>query len=578
MKKLLPFLKPYTKCFIIGPFFKLLEAVLELFMPVLMAQIIDGAYKGTAHIAKTGLLMLLLCTVGLISALICQYSAAVAASGVGIGLRRAAYEKTMRLSGSQLDHFSASTLFSRITNDVNQISSAVNMAIRLVIRAPFICIGSVIAAICIDWKLGLLVLAALPVCTVFLLWFFRKTAPLFSKVQRGLDRIGRKVGENIDGVRVVRAFNSEGYETERFAEVNEAYTADSVRAASMSSLINPVTSVILNLCIAAIVLLGGFEVDGGRLTNGELIAFISYVTQMTAALIVCANTAELFVRSAASLGRVNELLGLPDSPEEAAEGLQSVPDGDTALLFDKVSFSYQEERGDAERLALRDISFRLEKGKSLGVIGTTGSGKTTLVSLLLRYYTPNCGEITFFGHSLSEYGASALRGAIGVVPQKLELLSGSIADNIVMNRPISEEEMRTAARTAQAEEFILKRSDGYAAPVTKGGRNLSGGQKQRVAVARALAARPRLLVLDDASSALDYATDAHMRSAIRENYPDSTLLIISQRVWAIRECDEILVLDEGRQVGLGRHDELMKNCPAYREIVAAQGGAEHEEN
>lgn len=572
MKKLLPFLKPYTGCFIIGPSFKLLEAVLELFMPVLMAYIIDGAAKGSTYVVKIGLLMLLLCTVGLISALICQYSAAVAASGVGIELRRAVYQKAMRLSGGQLDDFGSATLLSRVTNDVNQITSAVNMSIRLVIRAPFVCIGSVIAAICIDWRLGLLVLAAVPVCTLFLLWFFKKTAPLFSKVQGSLDRIGRKVGENIEGVRVVRAFHSEEYEAERFTEVNREYTGHSQKAAAISSLINPVTSVILNLCIAAIVLLGGFGVNDGRLTSGELIAFISYVTQMTTALIVCANTAGLFVRASASLHRVNELLETPEAAEESEEGVQTVPEGDLALTFSKVSFSYRGEDKDDERLALRDVSFHLETGKSLGIIGTTGSGKTTLVSLLLRQYMPICGEISFFGHPVSEYGVSALRGAIGYVPQKLELLSGSIADNITMGRAVSAEEMQTAARTAQAEEFILKRNGTYDSPVQKGGRNLSGGQKQRLAVARALAARPRLLVLDDASSALDYATDSHMRRAIRENYPGMTTLVISQRVWAVRECDEILVLDSGRQVGLGRHAQLMESCPAYREIVAAQGG------
>ncbi len=569
MRPILPFLKPYTKQFILGPATKLLEAVLELFMPIFMARIVDEglALGDTAFILQMGLWMLLTASVGLISACICQYSAAVAARGFGLTLRAALFDKILRLSGRQLDHFGTDTLYSRLTADTTQLQAAVNMTIRLVIRAPFVCIGSVIATLLIDWRLGLIVVVALPLFAGVLYWIMRASSPLYALVQKKLDALAARLRELLTGVRVVRAFANEPYETKKFRKASDELTDTTIRVGRLASLSSPLTSLIMNASILAILWFGGVRIDAGALTTGELLAFISYVTQILTTLIVVANLVVLFTRSAASLKRVDEILACEDEPTEH-KNEQLLPQGKIALSFSDVTFGY-----NVARPSLTHISFALARGGRLGVIGPTGSGKSTLAQLILRFYAPQSGKIELFGHDLALYDVGQLRQTVSIVAQTTELFRGTIAENIRMGNPaITQADIEWAARVAQADGFIRAMKDGYETKLTSGGANLSGGQRQRLAIARSLAARPSLLILDDASSALDYATDAALRRALNAEAGEMTLLIISQRVSAVETCDEILVLEDGALVAKGDHKTLYRESSAYRQIVDSQKG------
>lgn len=577
MKQLRMYLKPYRLQFIIGPFFKLLEAVLELFMPIYMAKIIDnGIARGdTSYILKMGVVMLINASVGFGSAIICQYSASVASQGFGTAVRNALFRHVLKLSYSQIDRYGVQPLSNRITNDVTQLQQAVAMTIRLVIRAPFICIGSVIATLLIDPWIGLIVLAVLPLFSLVLFLIMRTASPLYTKVQQRLDALSVTLRESLSGVRVIRAFAREKHERDRFAARNDDLNDTTVSVGKISSLLNPITSLILNASILAIIWFGGFRVNTGHLTQGEVLAFISYVTQMLATLIVVANLVILFTRSAASLRRVNEIFAVaPDGVEDERESPTPAPaESDDAVVFDNVGFRYP---AGGEQV-LSHISFRLPRGASLGIIGATGSGKTSLVNLIPRFYAPDSGRIWVNGKEAGQYAAAELRGMIGIVPQKTELFSGTVAENLRWGNPDAGESLlREAARTAQAYEFISKLPGGLQSKVERGGVNLSGGQRQRLTIARALAKRPSILILDDSASALDYATDAALRAALKTDCAGMTVIIVSQRVWAVRGCDTILVLDDGHVAGSGTHASLMESCPEYREIVLSQENGDRE--
>ncbi|HIZ84830.1 MAG TPA: ABC transporter ATP-binding protein/permease [Firmicutes bacterium] len=569
MRYLAKYLKPYRLQFIIGPAFKLLEAVLELFMPIMMALIIDkGIPAGdTGYILAVGGLMLLTASVGLGSAVICQYSASVASQGFGTAVRNALFKKVLSLSYAQVDKYGVQTLSNRITNDVTQLQTAVAMTIRLVIRAPFICIGSVVATLLIDWKLGLVVVCALPLFAAALFLVMRKSSPMYTKVQEGLDDMSDTLRENLSGVRVIRAFAREDAEKERFAGRNRELLDRTLAVGRVSTLLNPVTNLIMNFSIIAIIWFGGIRVDAGDLSQGQILAFISYVTQMLSVLIVVANLVVLFTRAFASLRRVNEIFALEDDPSEKEAGGPANRIPAPAVEFKDVSFAYP---GGGEE-ALSHISFTLPAGETLGIIGATGAGKSTLAALIGRFYTPTAGQVLVEGRPVEDYGAADLRGRIGLVPQRVELFAGTVADNLRLGAPDAPENLlESAAKTAQAYAFIERLPEDFNAPVRKGGANFSGGQRQRLAIARALVKQPAVLILDDAASALDYATDAALRQALRRDCKGMTTVIISQRVWAVQNCHQILVLEDGAVAGLGSHAQLMESCPAYREIALSQ--------
>lgn len=562
-----PFLKPYRVYCILGPAAKLAEAVLELYLPLLMAKVIDdGIAKGdTGYILKMGGVMLGIVTVGLLCALVCQYVASVTSQGFGTGLRHAVFCRITSLSHAELDAFGTPSLINRVTSDVNQLQYAVAMLIRLVIRAPFLCVGGIVMAMTIDLRLSLVIIVAIPLFVLIITLVMRKTVPLYRTVQGRLDKLTRVLRENLSGVRVIRAFARTDKEQKRFGGATEEHTAASIRVGKLAALLNPGTQLIMNLAILAIVWFGGLRVEAGGMTTGEIIAFINYVNQILLALLVVANLVGTFTKAYASAGRVLEVLGAePSIQEEEGGETQGVP-GTPAVEFRHVDFSYGGDR------VLTDISFSAPRGAMVGILGGTGSGKSTLMHLLMRFYDVEAGAVLVEGRDVREYAPDALRHKVGLVPQKAELFSGTIADNIRWGDPQADDQaVRDAAVMAQADEFIRRQKDGYQSLVERGGTNLSGGQKQRLTIARALVRRPAILVLDDSSSALDYATDAALRRAIREGTEGMTVFMVSQRVSAVKQADLILMLDDGELAGAGSHEELLATCEAYREICESQ--------
>lgn len=569
LKKLVAFLKPYTRHCIWGPLFKLAEAVLELYLPLLMAQLIDrgAAHRDTGYTLRMGAAMLGIVAVGLLCALVCQYVASITSQGFGTDLRGAVFRRITTLSHAELDAFGTPSLINRVTSDVNQLQYAVAMLIRLVIRAPFLCIGGIVMAVAIDWKLALVIVVAIPLFVLVIVLVMRVTVPLHRAVQTRLDRLTRIVRENLSGVRVIRAFARTGEERRRFAQAADDHTATAIRVGRLSALLNPATQLIMNLAILAIVWFGGVRVEAGGMTTGEIIAFINYVNQILLALTVVANLVVTFTRAYASAGRVLEVLDAVPSVAAPSEAQRGQPDpAAKAVEFRHVGFSYG--GGDRE---LDDISFAVPRGATVGIIGGTGSGKSTLMSLLLRFYDVSEGSVLVDGVDVRRWMPDDLRRKIGLVPQQVELFSGTIADNIRWGDALADDAaVREAARIAQAAEFIERMPEGYASPVERSGANLSGGQRQRLAIARALVRRPEILILDDASSALDYATDAALRRALRASAGGCTVFMISQRVSAVEQADLILVMDDGRLAGAGTHGELLERCEVYREICRSQ--------
>lgn len=566
MLKLARYLKYFKLHVTLGPACKLTEAVFELIVPLVMAQIIDiGIANGdSGFIWQRGIVLVILAVCGLSFALVCQYMASVASQGVGTRLRADLYAHINSLSYKEIDSIGTPALVTRISNDVNQIQTAVAMLIRLVVRAPFLVVGAAVMAFTIDMRLSLIFLGAMAVIVAVMYPVMRATVKLFKKQQKSLDGISRITRENLSGVRVVRAFARQEHEKERFEQSTEEYRSFAVKAGRINALLNPAIFIAVNAAYLLIVWLGGVRVDAGGLTQGEVIALINYMTQISLALVVVANLVTIFTKAAASAGRINEIFDLKPS----VVGAESDPKTDEnapAVEFKNVSFSYS--GGES---SLENISFSLEKGGTLGIIGGTGSGKTTLVNLLCRFYDVSAGEVLINGANVKDYTEKTLRRLIGIVPQKTELLSGTIRENMTMGRSdITDEQIQKALETAQASEFTDKLEGGLDAKIFQGGKNFSGGQKQRLAIARAVAADPEILILDDSSSALDYATDANLRKALGER-EGCTTVIVSQRANSIRNADMIIVLDDGEAVGMGTHAELLRECPVYREICLTQ--------
>lgn len=568
--KLAVFLKPYKKECIIGPAFKLLEAILELLLPTIIALIINNGVDkhDTDYVLKMGGLMLLMAILGFCSSMICQYYAARASQGFGTTLRNTLFKHISSFSYSEIDTFGTSSLINRITNDVNQLQLAVAMLIRLVIRAPFICIGAIIMAMILDFKLSLIFLAVTPIFAIILYFVISKSSPLYRKYQRKLDKMGLILRENLSGIRVIRAFARTENEKQRFYAANDDLTESAISVGKISALLNPMTSFVMNAAIIAILWVAGFHVNTGKLSHGEIIAFVNYITQILLALIVVSNLVIIFTRAAASADRINEVLAITTSIPDNAECLPSIINNNTpSIQFTNVSFAYS-NTGD---MVLEDISIDINPGETIGLIGSTGSGKSTFINLIPRFYDATKGNIFVDGIDVKDYKLHELRNKIGIVPQNAVLFTESIAENIRWGKQnATDEEIVAAAKIAQADEFISKLPNGYNTQVSRGGLNFSGGQKQRMTIARAVVSEPDILILDDSASALDFATDAALRQAINEISKNMTVIIVSQRVSTIKEVDKIIVFDDRHIVGSGTHKELMNNCEVYKEICLSQ--------
>ncbi len=569
------YLTAFKKEVIIGQTAKFIEAVFEVLVPLIMANIIDKGInggEGKPYIYKMGGLLVLLGILGLGFALICQYLASKASQGVGTVMRNDMFRHINSLSHAELDRIGTPSLITRLTNDINQVQTAVAMYIRLVVRAPFIVIGSAIMAISVDRKLSLVFLVVIPLVVLILYLVMSRSIKYYKVIQKKLDRISLVTREGLSGVRVIRAFSRQDTEQHRFDEANDEYLRISLNVGKLSALLNPLTYAVLNLAIAAIVWFGGFRVQIGGLTQGEVIAFVNYMTQISLALVVVANLVVLFTKAAASASRINEILDIEPSVKNGEYSGKG--EGSTAVKFDNVSFSYNKNGENA----LENISFTAEKGETIGIIGGTGSGKSTLVNLIPRFYDCTEGTIEIDGVKIADYDTKSLRGRIGTVPQKAVLFSGTIAENMRWGKPdATEEEIRSALDIAQASEFVNKLENGLETHISQGGKNLSGGQKQRMTIARALVSKPEILILDDSASALDFATDAALRKAIAQSTNKMTVFIVSQRANSIRYADKIIVLDDGKQAGMGTHKELLESCDVYREICYSQLSAEEVE-
>lgn len=568
MLKLARYLKHFKLHVSLGPACKLIEAIFELIVPLVMADIIDnGIATGDESIIwQGGLKLIIFAVCGLSFTLVCQYMASVASQGVGTMLRRDLYAHINTLSYREIDRMGTSALVTRIANDVNQVQTAVAMLIRLVIRAPFLVIGATIMAMTIDLKLSLIFFGSMIAIVLIMFPIMKITVKLFKKQQRSLDGISRITRENLSGVRVVRAFSRQEYEKQRFEENAEEYRKFALKAGRINALLNPAIFIVVNVAYLLIVYFGGSMVSVDGLTQGQVIALVNYMTQISLALVVVANLVTIFTKAAASSARINEVFDTKSS----VVGAETMPETDEnapAVEFRNVSFSYLDEGGEN---SLEKLSFTLGKGEVLGVIGGTGSGKTTLVNLLARFYDTTSGEVLIKGVNVKDYTDKELRRVIGIVPQKTELLSGSLRDNMAMGREdISDDDIQKALEIAQAKEFTDNLEEGLSARVLSGGKNFSGGQKQRLAIARAIAKSPEILILDDSSSALDYATDAKLRKALKE-LSGMTCVIVSQRANSIRHADKIIVLDDGEVAGIGTHAQLLRECEVYREICLTQ--------
>lgn len=567
MKKLFPFLKPYRLQLTVGPFFKLSEAVLEILTPTLMALLIDnGVNTGDkSYIIRMGIIMLVIATCGVLFAYICQYSASIASQGFGTDVRNALFKKIGTFSFAELDRFGAPSLINRVTGDVNQLQSAVAMLIRLVIRAPFLCIGGLVMAMAIDLKLSIIFMIVIPLFIFVLFLVMFKAVPLYTMVQKKLDALTLVLRENLSGVRVIRAFAGVKRERERFKESNDDYYLTAVRVGRIAALTNPATTIIMNFAAIAVIYFGGIRVNTGHLTQGEVIAFINYITQILNAMIVVANLVVLYTKAYASAKRVSEVLSADTSIKYGNMTLAEA--GNTAVEFKNVSFTYARSRV----AAVDKLNLAVKTGETIGIIGGTGSGKTTLAGLIPRFYDATEGEVKINGIDVRDYSEEALRDTVAIVQQREMLFSGTIAENLRMAKPdASYDEMRGALEASQAAEFVDKLENGVETYVSQGGNNLSGGQKQRLTIARALIKKSPILILDDSASALDYATDASLRRAIKESTDGQTVIIISQRVSSVKDADRIVVMDDGETVGIGTHAELLKNCEIYREICLSQ--------
>lgn len=607
MKKLFVFLKDYKKESVLAPLFKLLEAFFELFVPLVMASIIDrgigvSGNSDMGHIVRMGLCLLALAVVGLISAVTAQFFAAKAAVGFSTKLRQAVFEHIQGLNFTNIDKAGPSTLITRMTSDINQVQSGVNMVLRLFLRSPIIVFGAMIMAFTIDVKSALIFVVAIPLLAVVVFGVMMITMPMYKKVQSALDKVLGITRENLTGVRVIRAFHQEEVEEKRFREQNDTLSHLQTAVARISAVMNPLTYVVVNGAIIALIYTGAIQVNVGNLTQGEVVAIINYMSQILVELVKLANLIITITKALACADRVAGVLEIPtgeeaaeiygvstagiEEPQQSISAARRTPQGEVItsgveetasvpyLEFDHVSLTYQ---GAGDK-TLQDMHFRVERGQTIGIIGGTGSGKSSLVNLIPGFYPATEGTIRLEGQDIRSIPVQELRSRIGVVPQKAVLFKGTVRSNLQWGKPdATDEELWQAIDTAQAREVVEGKEGQLDAEIAQNGKNLSGGQRQRLTIARALVRRPEILILDDSASALDYATDAKLRQALKEVEKGTTTFIVSQRASTIRHADRIIVLDDGMIAGMGTHEQLLENCEVYQEIYYSQFEKEEKE-
>lgn len=571
MKKLLIYLRDYRKECVLAPLFKLLEASFELIVPLVMAAIIDHgiAVSDRPYIFKMGGVLVLLALVGLACSITAQYFAAKAAVGVATRLRHSLFSHIGTLSFTEMDVVGSSTLITRITSDINQVQSGVNMVLRLFLRSPFIVFGAMIMAFTVNVKAALVFVVTIPLLSVVVFSVMLASIPLFKKVQSGLDQVLGHTRENLEGARVIRAFNKEEDEAREFNASNEFLTNMQLVVGRISTLMNPLTYIIINCAIIAVIWVGGKQVYGGIITQGEVVALVNYMSQILVELVKLANLIILINKAIACGNRIEEVLEtkstIVNNPVKSAENKPYT--GDEAVVFSHVSMSY----ASTSEEALTDIDFTAKKGQTIGIIGGTGSGKSSVVNLIPRFYDVSKGSVSIDGKDVRDYNLTELRDKIGVVMQKAVLFQGTIAENLRWGRPdATDEELWHAIEVAQATDVVEGKEGKLDHMIEQGGRNLSGGQKQRLTIARAVVKDPDILILDDSASALDFATDARLRAALRNLQGNKTIFIVSQRTSSIQFADKIIVMDDGQVAGIGTHDELLNNCEVYREIYESQ--------
>ncbi len=575
MKKLLKFLKPYTKECIIAPAFKMLEAIFELIVPLIIASIIDSGIKegDRSVVYRAGGLLLLMYVIGLTCALTAQFFAAKAAVGFAKNLREALYSKILSFTHASIDSQGTSSLITRMTGDIATVQGGVNMSLRLLLRSPFIVFGAMIMAFTISVKAALIFVVVIPVLFFVVFFITLKTIPRYKKIQSSLDSLTGHIRENLTGVRVVRAFSAGPFEKEIYDDNNDEYYSLSLVTARFAAVLNPATLIVVNLAMLLLIYSGAQFVDGGILTSGQVYALVNYMSQILVELVKLSNLLIQLNKAGASASRIADTLDMENElKDEGSVDASALPEGDKIIEFKDVSFAYPK----AQECFLKDVSFGIRKGEHVGIIGGTGSGKTTILSLLMRFYDVTDGSVLINGTDLKDITVGSLRKFISVVPQRAQLFSGTLRDNLLFAKPeASEEEMNRAVDLACARDVVDKKGEGLDFAIREGGANLSGGQKQRLSIARALVKDSPVIVLDDSSSALDYATDARLRGNLR-TLKGKTVLIVAQRIISVKDCDMIIVMDEGGIAGIGTHDELLENCEVYREIYDSQNTGEEE--
>jgi len=577
MRKLLIYLKDYKKESVLAPLFKMLEAIFELFVPLVMSAVIDVGIKNSdkPYIIKMCLVLVALGIIGLVCSITAQYFAAKAACGFATKLRHSLFDHIQSLSFSEMDTIGTSTLITRMTSDINQVQNGVNMTLRLFLRSPFVVFGSMIMAFTISVKAALIFVIAIPLLSAVVFGIMYISIPLYKNVQSNLDDVLRITHENLTGSRVIRAFHKEDNEIEQFENSNNSLSKLQIYVGKISALMNPITYTIINIAIIALIWTGAIQVNIGNISQGNVVALVNYMSQILVELVKLANLIVLINKAIACGNRVESVFEINSSliePEKPAVVGEKLPE--TVVSFDHVSLKYKNSSQDS----LTDITFDVKRGETIGIIGGTGSGKSSLVNMLPRFYDYTGGQLKIDGIDVKDYAVNDLRNKIGVVMQRAVLFKGTIRENLKWGNPdASDDDLMEALETAQAAEVVQGKENGLDAEVAQGGKNFSGGQKQRLTIARALVRKPEILILDDSASALDYATDAALRKAIRDMKNSPTVFIVSQRAASILYADKIIVLDDGKVVGIGKHNELLENCPVYQEIYYSQFPKERKE-